>query len=576
MYALANFQYENFEDCISWCCHVIDILKLKKDWNHMIADCTNLLGKALGQQYSEYQLLLENQKDYFTAADIGKDRDIRKCYEMVKSCILTLGDALDLNAIDKEGSMILDFAMLDYAREVDKLNDCRRCLLCRQKKKLCRSHICPESVMKLIAKTCNEEGAPHTVVPATGKHDIRTPGTDTKWLFCSACEQVFSRNGEVQFFSKFFRKNYPIVKSSSVEYNQHLFNFCAGMAFRSLCLLNFRGVCNTSEIYDLFISCREHLITVGKDVLNQKSCLQFFILLNPSAITSTESVREELLSNVLQSNFQVHLSRCHLESGEESKIPWAHFLMIILGNVTIVFKFKVEDSFLMPSSFVPIKPSGGIYSVQSESQRWLDLPSGIISVIKDSVVKMQSRLSEVFWGKIPVSSTHKSKQYVKSWDSEVTSLKATATLDPLQSIKKTVFAELFADMVTEINLLPEGFKIVNTHNLSSVTLPSGHMILKHLHSKEKDATLFLSASSSGFLVLVFYKFALTEMRYGFRVEIGDGEYTIRDLPVSSPVQGAKSAFISSRFVSGMTEVLESIFQKFGNLQAMSHHSKISR
>ena len=33
--------------------------------------------------------------------------------------------------------MILDFAMLDYAREVDTLNDCRRCLLCRQKKKLC-------------------------------------------------------------------------------------------------------------------------------------------------------------------------------------------------------------------------------------------------------------------------------------------------------------------------------------------------------------------------------------------------------------------------------------------------------
>ena len=54
----------------------------------------------------------------------------------------------------------------------------------------------------------------------------------------------------------------------------------------------------------------------------------------------------------------------------------------------------------------------------------------------------------MFWGKIPVSSTHKSKQFVKSWDSEVTSLKATATLDPLQSIKKTVFAELFADMVT--------------------------------------------------------------------------------------------------------------------------------
>ena len=62
----------------------------------MIADCTNLLGKALGQQYSEYQLLLENQKDYFTAADIEKYKDIRKCYEMVKSCILSLGDALQL------------------------------------------------------------------------------------------------------------------------------------------------------------------------------------------------------------------------------------------------------------------------------------------------------------------------------------------------------------------------------------------------------------------------------------------------------------------------------------------------
>ena len=180
-----------------------------------------------------------------------------------KNAILQLGYSLDNGTLDDDGSMLLDFAMIDYARVVNALNKCNRCLLCRRWGKLCRSHICPESVLKEIAKELFEEGEAFTVASMTGKPEIRTPGTETKWLLCGTCEQLLSQHGETQFAEKFFRLLYPEVKSTSIKYDEELYNFCVGVAFRALCLTNFADLDNKSEIYSFFVACRKHLSSIA-------------------------------------------------------------------------------------------------------------------------------------------------------------------------------------------------------------------------------------------------------------------------------------------------------------------------
>ena len=70
--------------------------------------------------------------EYFSAADLGRNKAVKGCYEKAKNAILQLGYSLDNGTLDDEGSMLLDFAMIDYAREVNALNKCNRCLLCRR------------------------------------------------------------------------------------------------------------------------------------------------------------------------------------------------------------------------------------------------------------------------------------------------------------------------------------------------------------------------------------------------------------------------------------------------------------
>ena len=70
----------------------------------------------------------------------------------VRKVILTLGILLDENAIDEEGSRVLDLAMIEYIRTTNNLNTCKRCLLCRSKGPLKSSHVIPYFILAGYAK----------------------------------------------------------------------------------------------------------------------------------------------------------------------------------------------------------------------------------------------------------------------------------------------------------------------------------------------------------------------------------------------------------------------------------------
>ena len=76
------------------------------------------------------------------------EQKMSSCYSKAEECIRLLSVLLDNGAIDAKGSRMLDQAMLDYIHKTNKLNKLRRCLLCRTKSNLKRSHLWPKSFLK--------------------------------------------------------------------------------------------------------------------------------------------------------------------------------------------------------------------------------------------------------------------------------------------------------------------------------------------------------------------------------------------------------------------------------------------
>ena len=582
-YAYTSFVCGHLDNCISWSRRVLDQLKESED--PLINNCKLLLGKSLAQKYSREQRLLEIRMEYFSATDLGRNKAVKDCYEKAKNAILHLGYSLDNGILDDEGSMLLDFAMIDYAREINALNKCNRCLLCRKWGKLCRSHICPESLLKEIAKANFEEGEDFTVASMTGKPDIRTPGTETKWLLCGTCEQLLSRHGETQFAEKFFRLLYPEIRSTAIKYDEELYNFCVGVAFRALCLTNFSDLYNRSEIYSLFVACRKHLSNIaskyhqyGYGPPETQGKPEFFIFRNPVGLYSTEGVREDILSGVLQSSYVVHISPYHLKNGDKSIVAGGCFFIAIIGGITMLTKFSPDQSFMMPQSFVPISPDGGEYLVPSEVQRWMDIPPGMMEILKESVISIQSRISERFWGKLPVPNKHKPTIIPKSWDTEISQQPDPPLPDTLKELQVRLLSGIVQEAVTVVNLLPEGFNISRKSSFSRVTLPLGHAVLKHAHSQEKQATLLLATDGNDCYktyVIAIQQRHQRELIYGFHLQADEEHYIIKDLLVTTSVEGAKSAFLQG-VVSEITDILQSLWSNFDSFHAMAHHSRIGR
>ena len=90
-----------------------------------------LKGKAKFHGYQPVLRYLMENKHYLSKQDMTLL--IQKCFGQMKDAINLLGDVLDSQCIDSEGSKLLDFAMMDCIRETNQLNQCKRCLLCRRR-----------------------------------------------------------------------------------------------------------------------------------------------------------------------------------------------------------------------------------------------------------------------------------------------------------------------------------------------------------------------------------------------------------------------------------------------------------
>ena len=129
-----------------------------------------LKGKALFHSYQRLQMQFLRERQFLSEREINGR--INHVYSKAKESILLLGNALDHEFLDNEGSRLLDFAMMDYMRETNKLQDCRRCLLCRERKERSEikfSHYIPRSILKKIGKEYITDDDHKFLLPVDGR-----------------------------------------------------------------------------------------------------------------------------------------------------------------------------------------------------------------------------------------------------------------------------------------------------------------------------------------------------------------------------------------------------------------------
>ena len=189
------------------------------------------------------------------------------CYAKAREAIVTLGKALDLNTIDKEGCKMLDIAMMDYILATNNLKDIKRCLLCRNRVRLIRSHFCPNFLLTTFAKgIVLLENQMVTDIRLKPIGQTKLLKEVTYFMYCRDCELIFCKYGERQFLFEFFRviydgENSVQIGDRVVHYKEWLHQFCIGVIFRGMSLMSNREiVINEDELYKVFTVCREYLL----------------------------------------------------------------------------------------------------------------------------------------------------------------------------------------------------------------------------------------------------------------------------------------------------------------------------
>ena len=132
----------------------------------------------------------------------------KACYQKAKNVIYKIGSALDGDYLEskEEELRMLDMAMVDCLQETNKLE---RCLLCRKKAKLKRSHYFPNSILKDFCSGLAGSGDQRVLLPSVNyQGGTKAPKEIIYYMLCQECEQLLSKRGESQFRPDFFLRIY--------------------------------------------------------------------------------------------------------------------------------------------------------------------------------------------------------------------------------------------------------------------------------------------------------------------------------------------------------------------------------
>ena len=353
-----------------------------------------LKGKAKFHGYQPVLRYLMENKHYLSKQDMTLL--IQKCFGQMKDAINLLGDVLDSQCIDSEGSKLLDFAMMDCIRETNQLNQCKRCLLCRRRTELRKSHVWSESIIKHVSKKKFSDTDAKNIMFGRNKHFLKSPGMCTFWMLCSKCEELLCQNGENRFCEEFYDR----ITENQVEinYDSWLFDFCAGILFRTMSTLIMYDCLNSSEIHNAFLHCRKHLLSLPVTIAGEHLkpspleqyqvatfCSQLSVSLNPMILVTPDDVSrsddEELFCKGFDTFLQYYSER-QMNTGLIDCSGSVHFFLTYCAPIAIILQFSPSVSCILPDHCF-IKPKQGVTIVPSIHERMRLIPKGVWEAFHD-------------------------------------------------------------------------------------------------------------------------------------------------------------------------------------------------
>ena len=614
-YAEGCYKFECYEEVYCVCSKLIEYID---EYNEHIKCQANLLkGKAVFYSYQRKIMYYMVNKSAMAKHD--ERRLIKECFQSIAEAINLLGVALDKMYIDEEGSRLLDWAMMDCIRETNWLNQCNRCLLCRRPCRLCRSHVFPRFLFD------HSDGDPKEKIYVFGqnKHRLKSAGECWVWLCCRRCESIMTQNAESEF-SKRFRS------SGTVEYTSWLFNYCCTILFRTLSCVKFPLTFNDDEVYDAFLSCRKHLLSLpvkmkGVDhaaptemenyqlqLLSQVVTkeIQPFLFIIPSNISFERNEFEGvhiLEQGLLGANTLCFLSVRRLIDGRKDLARLAHFFAAYSYGMIILLQFSPSAQCVLPERY-RISRQSGTYTIPEAKEAVELIPKGLWELhhscsleyfesITEALQQLTSHAADkmISAGAFSMIPDEVEDYYISEYEDRGTGSETTGTNVPKTESTNAEHAmtsthEMDYDTLTvpfplsvdkpQLSMLPPGFKIVKSSK--SLRVPVGHQIVLHDIENSGDLTVFVAVGDSGNFALdhpyIVYLFDSSERTHtyadgGFIAEVGEEIYLTKFLMEHSIY--AKSRVQLKQIEERAKALLKPLLHKnrFLSLQMLVHYVK---
>lgn len=437
-------------------------------------------------------MVLRRSESLKNLGEIKQDRE--RIYADTKEVISILGSlkAKNFSPLDSECEQFLDYALMDFIRELNKRQskDSLYCMLCHKKQAIVRSHTIPEAVLKTIFK---KDQQMFMIGPSGLSLDsqAKTLHNQTFNMLCNTCDnEVLSRDENV-FTENVVKPIYNaspmghLEKVDEIPYDKWLYRFCAGMVFR--CLALSRGVTgssNAEEIHQLFHHCRSVVKPSAPPEIssapgqNQSpgsikklpaSEFSIAIFFTPGMLEDKPSNPKEKPSNLtraLNSNIFQRLSNVSMLGTYPSMAKKCYFFAVHFGIFTIV-------AFLEP---VPIEyqqflidPEKGKLTIPANNERLSLTPPGLLKIYEGLAEKT---LKHYFEKIVEVNPDQKSIN--------------------LTVLKTNVAEEPIGESMS-FSLLPPKVEVNRQTNV--VTMKEGHSIVLH------DTYQLPSASHTVFLAV---------------------------------------------------------------------------
>ena len=479
-------------------------MKTKQDGGHsdIMLQTKLIKGKAKFYSYKrKFQQVFVNNE--IRAGKEGHDI-LAECFEKMKEAIALLGISLDYDILDDEGSKLLDWAMIDCVSIMNKLGVCKRCLLCRQQRELRDSHIWPNFIVDAIDAPSSQK---KDFIFGLHKHLFKSPGECTYQMLCERCEQLLSQNGESDFKAKF-------PTSGEITYSAWLFNFCAGVIFRTLSITcQFPMHFNDGEIHKVLLHCRKHLlslpVTIGGKVASLgaynkrdleklaqqlKDNLDIYLFMSPlKSRQNYGAFQTEYQSTAiaLSRDKQFNTKSLHFNGN-------AHFYLLCCGPITLIVNFDQSVLSLKKRGFLitsnPID-SDQKYSIPSEEDFVKLLPVGVWPIMEQlaqGTIENFNRVTQYVSKRAKLPET---RPTIVAPSGSGSSTMADTQIPAIHSMGDS-------RMMFPVSFLPKEYDVINPHlklpRNQCVILPQGHWVICH-------ATKTISALNQDMTFLVCVK-----------------------------------------------------------------------